>query len=130
MESFFSFKELKFEEPYLEKYTPDNHASWDNTIERGLSLKWSGIKKNENPKKVQWFFSYKVTVMKWRISWESSMIKSNATHHHSLGIHLCQVASNFKISRIKFFWGCEWIPWKEKFKSKRWKIISQEIILG
>ena len=39
------------------------------------------------------------------ISQEPRVIKSDATYHHSIDIHLCQMTSNFKISRDKNFLG-------------------------
>jgi len=41
--------------------------------------------------------------LKNKISQELRGIKSNATHHYSIGIHLCQMRTYLEISKTKIF---------------------------
>ena len=63
------------------------------------------------------------------ISQEPRGVESGATYHHSIHIHLCQMTSNFKISRDKKFWRLlENLPREGKFELRLWRTISWEIL--
>jgi len=85
-----------FEWPYLRKILMGQHDHWITDLIISCSFEWCMISNNE---KFENFLTQSQPRFKSGISQEPRGIEPNSTYHHSIPIHLCQMAWNLEGSK-------------------------------